>query len=72
MSIKKKLATLTAGTLGVFSATSYAALPAVVGTELTTIQTDSLAAIDLVWPVLMAIIGGFVIIKIVKRAVSKL
>ena len=50
---------------------SYAVLPAVVGTTLTDIQTDALAAIDLVWPVLLAVLAAFIVIKVVKRAASK-
>lgn len=50
---------------------SYAALPAVVSTTLTDIQTDALAAIDLVWPVLLAVMAAFIVIKVVKRAGSK-
>lgn len=50
----------------------FAALPAVIGTTLTEIQTDALAAIDLVWPVLLAVLGGFILIKIVKRASNKI
>ena len=58
--------------LGAVSQGANAALPAVVGTELTTVQTDALAAIDLVWPVVMAVLGGFIILKIVKRAANKI
>lgn len=50
---------------------AHAALPAIVGTSIGTIQTDALAAIDLVWPLVMAILGGMVILKIVKRVVNK-
>ena len=49
-----------------------AAVPAVVGTTLTEIQTDALAVIDLVWPVVLAIMGGFILIKLVKRGGSKI
>ena len=55
--------------LGAFPA--FAALPAVVGTTLTDIQTDALAAIDLVWPVMLVVLGAFVVMKVVKRAASK-
>ena len=55
----------------VMAGPSFAALPAVVGTTLTDIQTDALAAIDLVWPVVLAVLAGFVIMKIVKRGVNK-
>ena len=64
-----------AGIAGVTSlgmtAQSFADLPAVVGTEIATIQADALAAQDLAWPLVMAVLGGFVIFKIVKRAVNK-
>ncbi|MGZ6005444.1 MAG: major coat protein [Candidatus Saccharimonadales bacterium] len=51
---------------------AQAALPAVVGTTITGIQTDGLALIDLVWPVVGAIIGGFILIKLFKRGASKI
>ena len=41
-----------------------AALPLVVGTTLTDIQTDSLALIDLVWPVVGVITGALPLILI--------
>ena len=72
-SIKGKIAAcagLVAASLASFQAS--AALPAVVGTSLTEVQTDALAAIDLVWPVVMAVLGGFVVLKIVKRAAGKI
>ena len=56
----------------VFAAPALAAVPAVVGTTLTEIQTDALAVIDLVWPVVLAIMGGFILIKLVKRGGSKI
>jgi len=49
-----------------------AALPAVVGTTITGISTDGLALIDLVWPVVGAIVGGFILIKLFKRGASKI
>lgn len=69
---KARVSALLAVVVGTFSAGSYAALPAVVGTELTSVQTDALAAIDLVWPVVMAVLGGFIIMKIVKRGANKI
>lgn len=48
-----------------------AALPAEVATTLTAVQTDGEALIALAWPVMGAIVGGFVIMKLFKRAVSK-
>lgn len=46
-------------------------VPAAVGTAITGIQTDALALIDLVWPAVAAIVGGFVLFKIFKRGASK-
>ena len=59
------------GLLGFGSLPAFAALPAVVGTTLTDIQTDALAAIDLVWPVMLIVLGAFIVMKIVKRAAGK-
>jgi len=50
---------------------AQAALPASVTTAMTTIQTDGLALIDLAWPVVAALVGGFVLIKLFKRAAAK-
>ncbi len=51
---------------------AHAALPAVVGTTLTEIQTDALALIDLLWPVVLAVMGAFVLIKLAKRGGNKI
>jgi len=56
--------------LGITSAN--AALPAIVGTTMTGIQTDGLALIDLIWPVVGAITGGFILFKLFKRGSSKI
>lgn len=58
--------------LALFGASAYAALPAVIGTSLTTVQTDGLALIDLVWPVVGAVTGGFILFKLFKRGTSKI
>ena len=55
-----------------FATQTLAALPAVVGTTLTEIQTDALALIDLIWPVVLAIMGGFILIKLAKRGGNKI
>ena len=52
--------------------TASAALPAVVGTTLTEIQNDALALIDLLWPVILAVMGAFILIKLVKRGGNKI
>ena len=48
-----------------------AALSAVIGTTLTGIQADALALVDLVWPVVGAVTGGFILFKIFKRGANK-
>jgi hypothetical protein len=50
---------------------AHAALSTEIGTGLTAIQTDALALVDLVWPVVVAITGAFIIFKLFKRGVSK-
>ena len=70
--MKKRISVLITVVLSVAFTPVFAALPAVIGTTLTDIQTDALAAIDLVWPVLLAVLGGFILIKIVKRASNKI
>lgn len=51
---------------------SVAAIPAIVGTTLTSVQTDGLAMIDLVWPVVVTIFGGILLITLFKRAGGKI
>lgn len=67
----KKLSSVQKVTIGgvllAVAGTSFAALPAVVGTTMTGIQTDGLALIDLVWPVVGAVTGGFILFRIFKR-----
>ena len=55
-----------------YSASSQAALSVEIGTGLTAIQTDALALVDLMWPVVIAISVAFLMFKIYKRGVSKL
>jgi predicted permease len=54
---------------GVSSA--FAALPAIVGTTLTQVQEDGLSLADLVWPVLLALLGASVLMKLSKRFGNK-
>lgn len=59
------------GMLGLVG-TASAELPAVVGTTLSGIQEDAMAAIDLVWPIMLAVFGGLLLMKLVKRAANKI
>jgi hypothetical protein len=66
-----RLAATAAGSLTAVGS-AMAALPAVVGTTLTAISADGLALIDLVWPVVGAITGGFILFKLFKRGSAKI
>lgn len=64
-----KAAMASVGLLAISSAN--AAVPAVVGTEITSMQTDALALVDLIWPLVVAITGAIFLIKIFKRGAAK-
>jgi len=72
--MKNKIVALISGlvALAVFSiGSAEAALSTAIGTTLTAIQTDGLALVDLVWPVVGAITGAFILFKLFKRGASK-
>ena len=50
---------------------AHAALPAVVGTSLTAIETDGKDIFDLVFPVVAAMLGLAIVIKLFKRFTNK-
>jgi NADH:ubiquinone oxidoreductase subunit K len=50
---------------------AYAALPASVGTTVTSIQADGQSVFDLVFPVVATFIGLTIVIKLFKRFTSK-
>ena len=60
-----------AALLGGISTQANAALSTEIGTGLTGIQTDALALVDLIWPVVVAVTSAFIIFKLFKRGVSK-
>ena len=53
------------------SISAHAALPAVVGTSLTAIQEDGSDIFDLVFPVVAAMLGLAIVIKLFKRFTNK-
>lgn len=69
-SLFKKAGAALALTFGAVTA-SVADIPAIVGTTLTEVQADGIAMIDLVWPVVVTIFGGILLITIFKRAANK-
>jgi hypothetical protein len=61
------------GVLGTMVAgAAVAALPAVIGTTLDSVETDALALADLVWPILVALFGVVLLMKLFKRLSSKI
>lgn len=69
--VRNLFAIMTGALLAGVSSLSMAALPVSATTALTDVQTDGLALIDAVWPVVAAITIGFVILKLFKRGVNK-
>ena len=67
---KKVLAILGAGLLAV-SQSVFAALPAGVATTVTAIETNATDIFDLIFPVVGAILGLTIVIKLFKRFTSK-
>lgn len=65
-----KVAVVASAVAAVSSA--HAELPAVIGTTLTTVQSDGLAMADLVWPVVGAIFGAVLLFKLFKRFGNKI
>lgn len=53
------------------AASAHAALPAVVGTTLTEIETDGTALADLVWPIMLGFLGLSILMKLSKRFGNK-
>lgn len=50
---------------------AHAELPTAAGTAITAVQTDGLALVDLAWPVLAAIVGAGIVMKLFKRFINK-
>jgi hypothetical protein len=53
------------------SASAFAELPTAVTGAFTTVKTDGEAMIDAGWPILVAITGGIILMKLFKRVVGK-
>jgi hypothetical protein len=54
-----------------FLGQAEAALNAGVATAFTALETDALALIDLIWPVVTAVTVGFIIIQLFKKGAGK-
>jgi hypothetical protein len=53
-----------------FIPASYAALPAAATAGLTTLETDVLALVDAIWPVMVAITVAFILLRVFKRGAN--
>lgn len=60
-----------AGTALVLGTAAHAALPTEATTAFTTLKTDSESLIAAAWPVVAAVVVGFVLLSLFKRAASK-
>lgn len=71
MNLFKKIASgLAVVVAGIASA--HAALPGAIATEFDKVQADGLALADLVWPILLALFGAVLLMKLAKRFGSKI
>lgn len=52
-------------------ASAHAALPAAIAAEFAKVEADGLALADLVWPILLALFGAVLLMKLAKRFGSK-
>lgn len=67
----KKILTVLLAAMAAVSINAHAALPLVVGTTITGIQTDGQAIFDLVFPVVGLFLGLSIILKLFKRFSNK-
>mgnify|MGYP000558731832 CR=1 FL=1 len=64
--------TLSSAAAMLWGASASAALSTEVGTAITGLQTDALALVDLLWPMVAAVTVAFVIFKLFKRGIAKI
>jgi len=75
MNTAKKLLAKLSGVGALMAASigaAHAELPEVVGTTLATVKADGLALADLVWPILLALFGVALLMKLTKRFGGKI
>lgn len=72
MKKQHKIAAIAAAPLALFAVTSNAAVPTAASDAFTTVQTDSLAMIDLAWPVIAVVTTGFILIRLFKRGAGQI
>jgi hypothetical protein len=67
---KNKIANTALVACAAVAGSAHAALPADVDTMFTGLQADGEAAIAKMWPLMLAITGGFILVGIVRRALT--
>lgn len=67
----KKFLVVLFGFSAAFIGTAEAALNAGVATGFTSLQSDALELVDLVWPVTIAVTVAFIILGLFKKAAGK-
>lgn len=72
MKLNKNVFVAVAAAAALASQSAFAALPASVGTSITAMQTDGQAIFDLVFPVVAAMTGLVIVIKLMKRFSNKI
>lgn len=66
-----KLRALLAGALAFIGSAAHAAVPTEAGTAVTELVTDAGTFIGSLWPLLVAVVVGFIFMKIFKKGVSR-
>lgn len=69
--LRTRAAVMVVGLLVMVGQAAHAALPSGLSTSIDTLETDALAAVDLILPVVITISAAFIMIKIVKRVLGK-
>jgi hypothetical protein len=71
MNIKTRLLAFVTVVSAAASGPAFAELPTGATTAFTAVQADALALIDLAWPAVIAVVTGFIILKLFKKAANK-
>lgn len=68
--LKKSLSAVVVS-LAVVASSAQAALPTAVDTAITGFQSDATSLIDKGWPLMIAVFGGLLIMKLFKKVANK-
>lgn len=71
MNLRTKIAGVSAGFLAIVGQSAYAAVPTEASTAVTDLVTDAGTFVASLWPLLIAVVVGFVFMKIFKKGVGR-